>query len=359
MHDSFAQPNASGIPAALARAIVMSASGPREQEPSFTLTNFDQFSNDLAEVKLRDGRRMIIKRGRYPWCRARFRSARVAGELLQRRARVTAPRSLDLPRELDDAAVDAYWRIELPTLAELWPSLPKDARRGAMRTLGQLIRRVHTVRLQGHGGLDAAVQRTTGLAQHLAEDLGGRLVPSVSAGWEEGIPLTEFLLRWIPEVARRAEPAGVLLHGDLHLGNVLCERNGETVQCVGLLDLESAAAGPAESDLARLSVMHTTLFNMPLDGPWLQWVLDGYGAPVDPVLVGYFGVYHLVQLGNYSASIGHSWHAAQVAHAARRIAAMMDAPPTEDLASMLIVGDEPRPHTPEEEVPTSYSSARI
>jgi uncharacterized membrane protein (DUF485 family) len=46
-------------------------------------------------------------------------------------------------------------------------------------------------------------------------------------------------------------------------------------------------------------------------------VLEGYADPLDPALVAFYTVYHLVQLGFHSAWLGHDVHAASVADAAR------------------------------------------
>ncbi len=322
MQPDFVQPDGSPIPADLVSATLRSAVGAEEEPPSFTLVNHGQFSNDLAVATLADGRRMIVKRGRYAWSAERFDTARRAAGLFGALG-ITTPRSVDLPAELSRAAVDAYWRIELPTLAELWPELGPGERRGAMRSLGRLMRTAHTARLPGHGELRAMAGHPRLLSQVLAEDLGGRLMPAVQAGWPEGVPLVDGLLGTIPEVARRAGEAGVLLHGDLHMGNVLCERAGGAVTCTGLLDLECAHAGPRESDLARLAVMHTDLFGMPARGPWLEWVREGYEEAVDPVVYGFYAVYHLVQLGFHSAWLGHHEHAADVAAAARSAASAL------------------------------------
>ncbi|HLL45574.1 MAG TPA: aminoglycoside phosphotransferase family protein [Longimicrobiaceae bacterium] len=326
MQPDFVQPDGSPIPAELVSATLRSAVGPEVEPPSFTLENHGQFSNDLAVATLADGRRMIVKRGRYAWSAERFDTARRAAGLFGA-AGITTPRSVDLPAELSRAAVDAYWRIELPTLAELWPELGPGERRSAMRSLGRLMRKAHTARLPGHGELRAMAGHPRLLSQVLAEDLGGRLMPAVGAEWPDGVPLVDCLLGMIPEVARRAGEAGVLLHGDLHMGNVVCERAGGAVACTGLLDLECAHAGPAESDLARLAVMHTDLFGMPAGGPWLEWVREGYGEAVDPVVYGFYVVYQLAQLGFHSAWLGHHEHAASVAAAARPAAAALPALP--------------------------------
>ncbi len=311
MQPDLIQPDGSEIPAELVSALLR---GPEGGAPSFALEHHGQFSNDVAVARLDDGRSLVVKRGRYEWSASRFRTARRAGRLL-RDAGVTAPSSLDLPSGLEAHALDAYWRIELPTLAELWPGLDANERRTAMRSLGELVRRVHSAPIRGHGGLGDGA--TVSLSQALAGELGGRLMPAVQAVWPDGVPLVDVLLGTIPEVVRRAPDDGVLLHGDLHIGNVVCERAAGAVRCVGLLDLECAHAGPGESDLARLAVLHTDLFQMGIEGPWLQWVLEGYADPVDPELVAYYSVYHLVQLGFHSAWVGHDVHAASVANAAR------------------------------------------
>ena len=308
MQPDFTQPHGSPIPPELVSEILGHAPG--GAAPGFTLVSHLQFSNDVAVARLEDGRALVVKRGRYDWSARGFETSRAAAGLL-RGAGITAPHSLDLPASLGPRALDAYWRIELPTLAELWPALGAEERRGAMRSLGRLLRRVHRTPLGDDGVLGDAPL----LSQGLAEDLGGRLMPAVQAAWPEGVPLVDVLLGTIPQVVQRAgEP--VLLHGDLHTGNVLCER-AETVECRGLLDLECAHTGPRESDLARLAVMHSTLFQMHIEEPWLGWVLEGYEDPADPALITYYAVYHLVQLGLHSAWLGHGVHAAEVAAAAR------------------------------------------
>lgn len=325
MQDVIVQPDASQIPEALVSAILRHAPGAGVLSPS-ALIHHPEFSNDLAEVRLDHGRCLIVKRGRYPWSPAGFETARLAAQLLREQADILTPASLDLPTQLDARPLEAYWRIERPTLAELWPDLGEAERRGAMVSLGRLIRRLHDLGTAGHGELTTALECATSLSQGLAEDLGGRLMAAISAGWPEAVSVVELLLEMIPEVVRRTASEGVVLHGDLHMANVLCERDELTVRCVGLLDLECAHAGPAESDLARLAVIQTDLFQMPIEGPWLDWVLEGYADPLDPLVFRFYAIYHLVVLGNHSASIGHDVHAEHVAAAARAAAAGLPRP---------------------------------
>jgi aminoglycoside phosphotransferase (APT) family kinase protein len=318
MQQAIAQPHAAGIPEELVGTILRATLG-ASSTVSFTVTNHGEFSNDVAEARLQDGRVMMIKRGRYPWSAGRFRISKLSAQLLRDRAGLVAPRSLDLGGTVGDDALDAYWRIEHPTLFELWPELDESARRAAMRSLGAMMARVHAVELPGHGELPAALADGGDLEQALEQDLAGRLLPAVYGEWGAGVRLVEFLLASVPEVVKRASAAGVLLHGDLHMGNVLCRRSTEAPGCIGLLDLESARSGPPESDLARLKVMHNHLFHMEVDGPWMDWVVEGYGVRPDAWLMRFYAVYHLVELGFYSALVGHGWHAEQVANAAAEV----------------------------------------
>ena len=113
------------------------------------------------------------------------------------------------------------------------------------------------------------------------------------------------------------EEEGTLIHGDLHAGNVLCETEGERIRCVGLLDLETAFAGPPEADLANAEVLHGPLFTQPLPEPWFEHLRAGYGDSLDPLVLAFFRIYHLANMGFYSAFIGDAWHAETVARGAQ------------------------------------------
>jgi hypothetical protein len=314
MRPTYAQPDGSLIPAELVNAILRRAASPGVDAPTFTLEHHDQYSNDLALARLADGRRLIVKRGRYGWSRERFETSRFAADLLRTRGIIT-PESLEIPAEIDEHPLDVYWWIELPTLLERWQDLRESDRACAMVSLGGLIRRMHRIHVAGHGDLRQATAEPQPLAEVLANDLNGRLRPAVRAEWPRALPLVEKLERKVPGMLRKACSA-VATHGDLHLGNVLCQEEAGSIHCVGLLDLESASAAPPESDLARLAVMHTDLFGMPIEEDWLEWVIVGYEDPVDPVVFEFYALYHLVQLGLHSAMVGHEEHAELVAAAA-------------------------------------------
>lgn len=277
----------------------------------------EEHSNDIAEVDFADGRTLMVKRAAYPEAAERFRVSRLASELLRKRAGVVAPRHLDLPLRLDSHPVEAYWRIPYPTLRRRWPELGEAERTAALRDWGRLLRRMHTVRLPGHGGLPDATGRPLELAEHLAIDLEDRLRPAVDGAWPHGAKLVDRLLDAVPRVEPRVRnDAAVLVHNDVWTGNVLCRVERGGLRCVGVLDLEDAFAGPPEAELAKTQVLHGPLFDHELDGPWFERVLEGYDAPVDRGALAFFRAYHLLNMGYHAATMGYEAHARDVARTA-------------------------------------------
>jgi Ser/Thr protein kinase RdoA (MazF antagonist) len=205
----------------------------------------------------------------------------------------------------------------LPTLQELWPKIPAAQRDEVLHSWGALVARVHRVEVAGHGPLADAAGAVS-FEVFLGADLGHRLFPAMAAEWPDGLPLLEELRALVPVVARRVEGKGsTLLHNDLHMGNVLCDTVDGSLRCVGLLDLETAFAGPPEADIAMMAVHHGPLFAQPLEGEWLERILAGYGAPVDALTLAFFRAYHMLNMGFYSALVGHREHAGAVCSAAR------------------------------------------
>ena len=312
MQSVFGQPNATALPKDLLDSIVDALrTGPGCGEPG-EVSCSDAHSNDVSAVRFSDGRTLMVKRGRYDWAVERFATSRRAAALVKE-AGIVAPDPLPLPEMVDGRPLEAYWRVDLPTLEELWPSLDERARRDALRSAGRLMRRLHRIRLPGYGPLMRADDPVP-LGESLEADLGGRLRPAVVGEWPAGLPYLDLLLELRPELAARwaGEPA-VLIHHDLHLGNLLCEPQGGTVSCVGLLDLETAAGGVAEADLAVMQVLHGPRFERPIAGSWFARVQEGYGSDLDEWALAYFRLYHLVNQGFYSALVGHEWHAAEIA----------------------------------------------
>lgn len=305
------QPAAAPLPEALLQRLLKEvAPGPEEiGEVRF----HGAHSNDLAEVRLRDGRTLMVKRGRHPWAAERFETSRRAAALVRQHRAAVVPEPLPLPQGVDERPVEAYWRIARPTLAEIWPALSPSGQRRALRSWGRLIRRIHAVELQGYGPLGRE-PRADDLAEHLRADLQDRLLPAVYSEWPDAAWPLERLLTLLPG----ALPEGVgacLVHNDLHAGNVLCELVDGEPRCIGLLDLETAVAAPPESDLAIAELHHGALFGQPLPTGWRHWLREGYGREPDARVLAVYRASHLANLGFYSALVGHEEHAALVADA--------------------------------------------
>lgn len=274
-----------------------------------------EHSNDLLEVEL-GGRRLMVKRGVEAWSGDDFRSARRAARLLRSEAGVEAPRYLDLPEEIAGWPILAWWRIPRAILADAWPGLSPVQRDSALRSWGRLLRRLHRIRVSGWGPLARIGSERHGAASFLWSDLGERLRPAITGTWPEGLSLVDALLERLDRVeARTGRPR--LVHHDPHLSNVLCEVAEEGVNCVGLVDLEAARGGAAEDDLAYLRIIHSPLVSGSLGDGWFRSVVEGYGREPDPELLGFFRVYHLVNLGFDAARKEWDDHAGRLADAAR------------------------------------------
>lgn len=322
MDDTMVQPNAQPISDALIEALLQSVLGETVPDQELEVVFRPEHSNDVAELRLADGRTLMAKRGRFDWSVDRFRTSRRASRLLHEQSGIVVPRPLALPpavERYEERPVEAYWRIDMPTLQELWPDLDAEQRRDALRSLGALLARVHDVRLGGHGPLLKAETSGDSFIDFLASDLGDRLLPAVAGEWAAALPYLERLIEALPTVSRGVERRARFAHGDLHMGNVLCRWEDGEVESVGLLDLETAAAGPAEFDLAVLTVHHGPLFAQPVEGDWFEEVLRGYGARPDPARMAFFRAYHLLNMGFYSAMIGHHEHAQEVVQEIHRV----------------------------------------
>jgi len=275
-----------------------------------SISTSSEHSNAQAEIRFANGRTLMVKRARHTWASARFTASRRACHLLRKRTGIIAPEPLDLPEPDDGFPVEAYWRIDLPTLGEVWPHLSAQERGWALRHWGRLMARVHGVRFRGHGPL--AGGELGSLSGYLEADLGERLLPASQAVWPEGVPLVASLLESAPSVACRTDGDAVLVHNDLHMRNVLCKRTRHSARAVGVLDLEAAFAGPPEADMAHTEVLHGPICGMPLPSGWLQEVRRGYGRGLDPVVLAFFRAYHLANLGFHAALCGWPDRAAEI-----------------------------------------------
>lgn len=275
----------------------------------------EQRTNPRLEVRYQDGRTLVVKRGEAEWFRQRFAASRAACGLLRRRTGVVAPEPILIPDSARWPALEVYWKVELVTLAEVWPRLDASARTRALRDWGRLLRRVHRVRPRGHGALPGAERVPGSLHQHLAADLGERLLPAVHHTWPQAVGVLEALVDAVPALAARAG-APVLLHGDPHQGNVLCRVEGPRIRCAGVIDLEAAWGGPPEADVAVAELIHGPLFD-PLPAGWTAEFRRGYGEALDAAAVAFYRAVHLSNLGYHAALTGIHAHAADLLQAAR------------------------------------------
>lgn len=273
----------------------------------------DRHSNQVLEVRLRDGRILVIKAGTGPGAMARFRASAHAARLARDRAGLAAPRHLAV-RDLGERPILVYWWLPGPTLEEVLDGVRGEERERLLADWGSLVARLHQVTLLGFGPLPPPAGATLG--RFLEEDLGERLAGPVAHHLPEGTPSIDRLLEEVREVEERHPGPATLVHSDLFDRNVLCRANGEPVRCVGLLDFEDAFAGPAEADLAKAEVLHGPLFGQQWDPSWLDSFLAGYGRWPDPFLMGYFRTWNLLNMGFHAALSGWEDHARHVARVA-------------------------------------------
>jgi aminoglycoside phosphotransferase (APT) family kinase protein len=277
-----------------------------------TDVSFAQHSNDVAELRLDDGRRLMVKRGRFDWVARRFENSRAASRLIRGEAGLAAPEPLELPAEMDDRPLEVYWRIELPTLSQAWPGLGPAARERALASWGEMLSRMHGVPLLRWGAIGGGHADSTFLG-YMAADLHERLLPALWGEWPEASRPVEELAGALPALASRLrDRTPVMVHGDVHMGNILYDPRRGSGECVGILDLESTAGGIPESDLAIAEVLHGPMFEQPLSGGWFQAVLESYGSRPDPFAMSFFRTYHLANLGFFSALVGDAEHASGV-----------------------------------------------
>lgn len=284
-----------------------------------------EHSNDVGRIELDDGRVLMVKVGRFDWTAPRFRAERLAARRLCTQG-IVVPRHLDVSEEVDGWPVLCYWRIALSTLATVWGTESDPDYGGALREWGRLLRRVHAVPAEACGPLSSDDSCRDAIGDYLAGDLADRLGPAVGHRWREGLVPLNTALELLPELRRRLDDAPtVLLHGDPHAGNVMVRSEGDGVKCDGLIDLETAAGGPRELDLAHALVLHGPLFTQELPEGWFEHLVEGYGISLDPFALRWFAVYHLLNLGFFSALVGDHEHARLVAAEAARRAADLQA----------------------------------
>jgi aminoglycoside phosphotransferase (APT) family kinase protein len=305
--------SASSVRAVLARLGLTS-----EADTAMIVLN-EEHSNSVAEVRLPDGRMLIVKRARYLEMAERFDTARAVSLLVHEHTELLAPRYFEVPDEPGEPPVLVHEWIPNPTLEDIWPELDVPVRERALHETGRLLRRIHRVPIAGHGMLPESLTGGTTLLCFLEADLLGRLGPAIAARWRRATKSVDRLYDAFAEVlASREDPPAVLVHNDLFAANVLCAGADADLHCAGVLDFDDAFAGPIEADLAKTEVLHGPLFGRQLRGAWFEYVLEGYGDDPDAVLIALFRAYHLLNMGYHAAVTRLHAHATEVAGAVER-----------------------------------------
>jgi len=283
-----------------------------DERAAATAQRTDGYCNELIQLSLSDGNALMVKRARFDWVAARLRASRSAASLLRRRTGVLVPEHLDVEQDANGRAIEAYWRIPLPTLKEVWATLPDKRKPQALRSWGTLLRRVHKA-LPGAYGQLLSTSHEQQLEAALRSDLEERLRPALESAWPAALPALAALLSGIERLpALLSDRPAVLVHNDFHMGNVLCQERPRSIRCVGVIDLENAWAGPAESDVAQLQVLHGPAFGHSLPDDWYSHFMRGYGSTLDPELLRLFRVLHLLNLGYFAAESGWTEHVANL-----------------------------------------------
>ena len=267
-------------------------------------------SNDLLDVRLGD-RRLMLKRGLEPWSSERFATARTVARLIGERSEMLTPAYLPTGDAVDGWPVLAWWRVEQPTLEELWPGLDADPRAGALRSLGDLLARLHRIPAD-HWGSSGLTPTNEDDHHFLLWDLEGRLRRAVIGSWPEALPLVERAVELAAELWM-VDPEPCLAHNDVHISNILCSVEDGGVRCVGFLDLEAAGGALPEADLSYLALIHSTPMAGDLGRRWFARVLEGYDAPVCDRRMRLFRLYHLLNIGIHAALSGEHERAAHFA----------------------------------------------
>lgn len=270
-------------------------------------------SNDQLIIVFEDGRELVVKRLLHEYLRSarRLQLAQKLSDELEKQG-IQSPRYLPLPEHLVSRGVRVYWRIALPTLEDVWPHLSVSSRKSTLKSAGVLIRTIHSIRPLPSDESDQDV------AQNLKCDIENRLLRASYAHWPAGVPALIGLADLVSTFSRRINRLpSVLLHGDLHTGNLLCDPRSRPIQCTGILDLDDVATGPGEMDIAILEVNHGSEFGRPLSTFDLGDIMAGYGCASDTIARRCFRAYRLLNMGYHAAWTGMHEHAFSVARAAQ------------------------------------------
>lgn len=165
------------------------------------------------------------------------------------------------------------------------PGRPVDESSPALVAAGRQLAVVHSLRLDGYGGLAIRGSEASGRSGTWAGFL-----TELTAGLE-GLVTSRVLSEPLAEVAWavlrtsadavRFDGPGVLLHGDLKLAHIFAT----STEDVGLIDWGDACVGDPRLDLARMSMAGPAAFAR---------FLSGYGTILTPELGRVLAAYRLV-----------------------------------------------------------------
>lgn len=273
------------------------------------------FSNNLVRLTFDDGRKLVIKQSQYDWAQPRFDCACNASQLVSQQSAIVTPRHINIPKEVVDYPTMAYWYLPYPTLKELWPELSLEQKKQASKSLGSMLRKMHQIEVSNYGLLQKEHSYRS-LSSFMLSELRERLKPAIAAKWPDVLPMVNRLIKIAENLPDRENNAN-LVHNDMHLGNILCNENNGEIKCVGLIDWEEAGGGRWEADLASAMTLHHPLFfSSKLKGNRLenfgQCIAEGYGKKPDSKLLRFFRLYHLIDLGFFSAMNEDYQHARRI-----------------------------------------------
>ena len=292
--------------------------GEKESSQIKSITSLSGYSNNMICLNLGDGRSLMVKCAQYHWAGPRFQSSRRASMLLRQRTSVVTPEHVPIDAKIEDKPVLAYWFIPLTPLEDIWTDLNFIQKVKAIQSLGSLLSNVHRVKVDYAGSLSDEEPSHDTISSFMESDLLERLKPAVWAKWYDAVPVLDQLAQMASELPKKDDP--VLIHNDLHLGNVLCEQEEEEISCGGLLDLEAAEGGSWVSDIASATIMYNPLF-FGKETEWIEdfekYLQEGYGKEADPFLLHFFKTYHLLNLGFFSILNDDRLHARQTLELAR------------------------------------------
>lgn len=145
-----------------------------------------------------------------------------------------------------------------------------DADPDVLRTVGEQLRRLHDIALDGFGPVVRTAVGPAGRDQHWTDHFETifRSVPDLVTAGEIDAATASRAVAVARQAVEQFTGPGRLLHTDLKLDHLLADRGRLTA----IIDWGEVSVGDPVRDLARLSMIGSPLFDH---------VLDGYGTRID------------------------------------------------------------------------------